>query len=179
MLKSQNSDYCNQIGSVADSYLSYNSGGNCKNIYFCEYCHSNCVGCLDCERMICCEYCYESVNLSNCYNVKFSSSSLGCRDSYFIENCTNCSNCIFCSNLHGKQYHIYNKSVDQKEYKIFEQQLEKNPQNYKNISREFVKSLHQENCENCIGDFLEDSKNCFSCFVAKDIENCRYSSEIR
>ena len=35
------------------------------------------------------------------------------------------------------------------------------------------------NCENCTGDFLENAKDCHMCFVGKDIENCRYSSQIR
>ena len=40
---------------------------------------------------------------------------------------------------------------------------------------QYVRNIHTINCENCYGDQIENGKNGFMCFDAKNIEDARYA----
>lgn len=49
--------------------------------------------------------------------------SMDITDSAFVFECKNVDSCIFCSNLEGKSYHLFNKPISEKHYKLIFKQL--------------------------------------------------------
>jgi hypothetical protein len=110
--------------------------------------------------------------LQNCKN---------CTDSWFCKNCIGCSNCFGCVNLRQKQYYFLNKKLTKEEYekKIAELQLQKRSslnnlrENFLKFTKKFPhKYAEIQNCENCTGDYILDSKNCRDCYNLEKSEDC-------
>lgn len=168
--------------------------GYCKNCHlinsseYCEDCFygkllQNCKSSVDCSYLYDSEYCYECFSVYksyNCVNLYYSSN---CSDCWFSENLTGCQNCFLCANLTRKKYHYLNKPLDKEEY---ERRMKEFKGSYKNFekAKEILNQLKKErihkyaniiNCENCTGDFIENSKNCIDCYDMNDSQDCRYT----
>lgn len=72
--------------------------------------------CIDTYRASRNELCYETINCSDCYNLKFSQDSENCLDSLFLNRCKNCSNCLGGINLRNKSYFLLNKELGKKDF---------------------------------------------------------------
>ncbi len=130
------------------------------------------------------EQLYESITTSLSYRAKYSQYCLNLIDSQFTYDCWNCSNCFLCAGLRGKKFHFKNKQYSEEEYeKILKDYrldtysgMEKAENEYKNLilkyPRKHADNFH--NTDNVIGDIISYSKNVKSCFVGKNLENCRY-----
>jgi len=72
--------------------------------------------CVDCYYVRDCSECYESIHCRSSSKLRWCESSARCHDSWFLSNCEDCSHCLFCTNLKGKEYHIFNKPVSPEAY---------------------------------------------------------------
>jgi hypothetical protein len=100
-----------------------------------------------------------------------------------VEDCSACSDCIACFGLRNKQYCILNKQYSKEEY-------EKIKKEYEYLTPEKIAFLKQKltelkaslphiqshifASENCTGESVYNSKNCFNAFDSKDCEDSKY-----
>ena len=176
-----NSTYTNFAGDNKNCYLIFDTDGSADCCYSETLIDSK--NCIDCTYVGASEICYECVNCSNLYNVFYSNDCGNCRDSYFLDHCTGCSNCFACSNLIRKEYHIYNKPYSKEEYFAQIGKIDLASREMINtIKKDFQNFLLQQpregtdivGSENCSGDYIFNSKNCFSCFKIIESEDLRY-----
>jgi hypothetical protein len=178
--KSTNCDWCDDVWSCKDSYLS-RSMVDCENLF---YSYRNIkvknsidlVVCFDSER------CFECFNCYNSYKLFYSRNSKDCIESYFLGDCRNCQNCFMCWNLRGKSYCIENIQYTKEEYfeklKSFNIDSYNSVKNYKKIFEEIAQKeiVHKENFNlrsyNCSGNYLLDTKDCSNCNTISGSEDC-------
>ncbi len=154
---------------------------NCEDCMYTTRCYKN-KDVIDCYDVYKSEICYESVNISDSYGIFFSSFIKNCSDMFFCSDCIGCQNCIGCTNLRNKKYYVFNKDVRKQKYEWYLKQTFENPDSLKKVenaiknfrSNQIVRNIHLVSCENCSGDFVDNSKNCFHCFYTKDSEDCAY-----
>lgn len=181
-VKNVNCEWCDDVWKCRDCYLcrailgseylsySYRAFG-CKNSIDLAYC-------FDSELSYDCLYCFK------CYRVKYSFDARNCMESMFLYDCRNVQHCFMCWNLRNKKYYILNKPYSKEKY--FERLKEYDTRSYKKIQKfkkEFNniiarEAVHRENFNvkvtNSAGNFLNECKNCFSCYFLEKSENCRY-----
>jgi len=128
------------------------------------------------------ELIYFGMDLTRCYHCFYAKNSVNCRDCFGIEECENCSHCIGCYGLKNKEYYVFNAPVPKQEFQnIWMKALSQSGgtrilSDLKNLrEKNFVRNMHLINCENCYWDQLENGKNGYMCFDAKNIENARYA----
>ncbi len=130
------------------------------------------------------EKCFNVIGSQKCYSCINSVESSNCLNSAFLYDCKNCSDCFMSSNLRNKQYYFKNKKLSKVEYdkKIKEINLgkrsvyEKHQDEFDNMVKNSIKkSILQVKTENCIGDNILTSKNCYNSFdIFNEGENLRY-----
>ena len=176
-----NSDYTNHVGGLKDCYLIFASV-NDEECYFCNYV-SYSKNIVDGLRISKGEISYDCVDLTNCYNLKFSQQCQDCFDSWFLYNCRGCSNCFLCTNLMHKSYCIRNKQYIKDAYfKELEKMninsrevVEKLKAEFVDLKRKTIKRATEGfNNHNSTGSYLKNTKNCKNCFDVGDAEDCSY-----
>ena len=127
------------------------------------------------------EMIYYGMDVTRCYHCFFIKNCVQCQDSFGIEECENCHHCIGCYWLKNKEYHVFNKPVSREEFESVWRKALTHGWSIKILddlnrlrSTQAVKNMHLINCENCYGDNLENGKNGYMCFDAKNIENARH-----
>jgi hypothetical protein len=186
--KAENSEFCNYTFGCKNCYMEI--GGVESDFALFSY---NSVKNRDCSDSVMtsdCENCYELLDSSNCYSVKYSRFCQNCRDSAYLYDCIACHDCLGCIGLRNKSYCIFNKQYSPEEYK--QKFAEYDPSNYQKLQRlhrestEFFKNFPHEfarlkNCENVIGNSVENSKNSFEVFdilASSDhpigVEDCKH-----
>jgi len=133
-------------------------------------------------------FCYESeliyfgMDLTRCYRCFYAKNSVNCRDCFGIEECENCHHCIGCYGLKNKEFHVFNKPVSKESFEGLWNKASihggslKILADLKNLREtHYVRNTHTINCENCYGDQIENGKNGYMCFDAKNIEDARYA----
>lgn len=178
--KSTNCDWCDDVWSCKDSYLS-RSMVDCENLY---YSYRNIkvknsvdlVICFDSDR------CFDCLNCYNSYKLFYSRNSKDCIESYFLGDCRNCQNCFMCWNLRGKSYCIENIQYTKEEYldklKSFKLDSYNSIQNFKKRFEEIEQkeTIHRENFNlrayNSNGNYLLDTKDCSNCNTISGSEDC-------
>lgn len=176
-----NTEYANHCLDEKNCYMIFAGMGNEDCMY------GNGMGytksSMDLLRGISCELCYECINCVNCFKLFWSHKCKDCSESYFLHNCNNCTNCIWCINLNNSSYCIENKQYTKEEYEIKKSEIDL--QSYTGIQayatkfhERVKKSIHKYanllNCENVVGDAVEDSKDCYYCFDSKEMHDCKY-----
>lgn len=140
------------------------------------------VDCSYCEKI---ELCYECVDCMRSYNCHFSQECRDSRDLTLCYDCVGCNNCFGCSGLVRKEYHVFNERKSKEEYEAF---VEKTSRAYRETGKwpeEIVaafealklKTPHRDyilNSENCLGNHIENSQNCFWVFDAVRSRDCLY-----
>jgi len=182
----ENSDYCNYCTDEKNCYLDIAAEGN-EDCYFNLFVKKS-TNCIDCTFVYDSELCYECIQ---CYN------SYACRNSMYLENCTDCAfsfdlkgckNCILSVNLRNKEYYILNRPHSKEGYekKLAELYLQSYDALKKvqgiwkkmRIGNGVYRDMYNLNCENCIGNNIQTSKNCFQCFNATSCEDCQYLYDV-
>ena len=102
-----NSDYCNNVTSVKDSYFSFNVIGG-EDCYF-VYGGLEVKKCLDTTLAERSEILYESINCWDSFQVFWSELVIKCTDSYFLYDCSDCQNCAMSTGLRHKSYVFQNE----------------------------------------------------------------------
>jgi len=174
-----NSDFTNCTGYLKDCYLIAEADYNEQCYYSNRIYHSK--NCLDCSIIYKSELCYECIDCYSCYNVKYSQDTRNCTDCLFLKDCRSCQNCVGCMNLRYGKFMIFNQQYSEEEYRKKLQSIDLDTLRKK--SEEFFESkakkcLQIEHNENCVGNYLYNSKNSFQCFDSDDLENCRYCERL-
>ncbi len=120
--KNVNSDYCNNANQNKNGYLIFNTGFSEDCMYSENVCY--CKDCIDCSQCKTCELCYECILCTGSYRLRYSENCESCDNSAFLLNCRSCSNCFGCTNLHRKEYCIFNKQYSKSDYELFMQGLD-------------------------------------------------------
>jgi len=176
----ENSEYCNDSSDMRNCYLCFNSG-EAEGYYY-----SSAAGlgrdCMDLFWSMGVELCYECTKTHESYHSFWCFNCKSVSDCYFCEDCMSCKNCFGCVNLRQKEYCIYNEQKTKEEFEAF---LRSFGFTYSSIQQAKgkladlrlslpCKNLQIHNSENCVGDYISDSKNCTECFDVMNSENLKY-----
>ena len=181
-----NSSYANCAGDLKDCYLVFAAARD-EHCMYCTYIN-DCFSCVDCFFTHGSTNCYEGVDLQRCHSVFYSADSRECSESYFLYDCRNCTHCIGCVGLRNKQYHIFNRPFSREEFERESARL--GVARGKTLTHEAVQQLatrfekllgslprratHGESNENCTGDYVSNSKDCFHCFDTVKSRDCMH-----
>lgn len=181
----ENSDFTNNTGYLKNCYLIMESDYD-EDCYYSNLLKKSKNLC-DCSVCYECELCYECIDCQNCFELKFSQDCKNCQSSWFLKNCQSCKDCIGCINQRHKQYMIFNQQYSKEEYEKIKAGL--NLHSRSGVSEAIAKAqslfllhphknINTEKTENCIGDHLDNAKDCYMCFDCKDIEDARYCTKL-
>jgi len=179
--RSENSDYNIDASDCSNCYLCSRTHQSQDMLY--TYRGNSSSSCVDCYQAVKSELLYECVECVSCYNCKYLFFCDNCNDCSFSIDCRNCSDCFMCTNLRKKKYCFMNKQLSKEEYKKKLSEFDFN--SYLHVQKAFklfkdvkAKAIHRDlvmvNAENCVGDNIFDSKNCYMCFAIKFCHDCRY-----
>lgn len=185
LVNCENSYYCNYCGDDKNCYLDIAGEGNedCYFDLFTKY-SKNCV---DCTFVYNSELCYESINCYQCYGVRHSIYLDNCSDCSFCFDLKGCKNCLFSSNLRQKEFYIFNKPYTKEAYEEevkklklgSHEGLEKAIEQWKKVMQEAIhRDMVRLNSENCLGDQIKNSKNCYYVFNVSDCEDSKYLYDV-
>ncbi|MBU1683283.1 hypothetical protein KJ742_05035 [Patescibacteria group bacterium] len=184
VINSENSAYTNIALGNKDSYLIYTADYNEKCAYGRTALRN--FNCFDFDFMDDCKFCYECTDVyksHECFYCQKVENSSGLAYCY---NMQSSKNCMFCINLTNAEYCIFNEKVSKEEfeqkrkeifssYAVFQAAKKKAQELFLKFPRKFLENL---NCENCLGNYLKDSRNSEYCFDSNDLEDCKYCSYI-
>jgi Zn ribbon nucleic-acid-binding protein len=182
----ENSDYCNYCGDDKNCYLDI-AGEDNEDCYFNLFVkHSE--NCLDCTFVYHSTLCYECISCYNCYNCRWGSYLDNCSDCDFCFDLKGCTNCAFCYNIRNKEYHYFNQKLAPSEYRARVSTLQLGSYAAKSRvlakwreemgKRAIFRDSYLLNCENCLGNDIKNSKNCYWVFNATNCEDCRYLYDV-
>jgi hypothetical protein len=167
----ENSDYCNNTVSNKNCYLVFGGDYNQDCLYsiFCFRSRDVCdVYWIDNGELI-----FESINVYNCYALRYCQECYGCRDSAFLYDCRDCAECLFCFGLSNKRYCVFNEQKTEADYKRLLSELRLDSwtgtEAAKKRFEEFCRKQARRdslliNCEDVSGDNLTNCRNCQDCF---------------
>lgn len=176
-----NSLYVNFAGFNRNCYMTFDSDFNEDSYQSNVLKHSK--HCLDCSYVQSSELCYECIDCTNCYSVRYSQDCSGCSSSYFLRSCIGCADCFMCVNLNQKQYYFRNQPCSRDEYFAKLEALGLHHwsavEKLKTEFDEFHLRYPKKYCrilrgENCLGDYIANSRNCFQCYNIADGWDLRY-----
>lgn len=180
---SENAIFGDYIFRSKNIYLSYFLN-DCQDCYYSEYL-SNCRDCNDSTHVSASELAYECVDCTGLYNCSYLQDCHNCSNVNFSIDCLNCKDCFGCYGLRHGQFFIFNKQYSEATYREKVQALRKNDPakileilapEFDKHPRLYARLLKGD--ENCFGDYIYYSKNCFQCFNVRNIENSAYVSEV-
>lgn len=151
-----------------------------EDCYYCDYSRLS-RDCIDCSYIHNSELCYECTDCSNLYACLFLQDCHNCTNCYYSYDLLNCQDCFGCYGLRNQRFAVFNKVYPENEYHLKLKQFQtKSPKEiYEKITPEFDKHprlsarlLKGE--ENCIGDYIYFSKNAYSSFNVRNVEDVGY-----
>lgn len=179
---SVNSDYCTHSDWNKNSYLIFAGNYNEDTMY--SGIVIRCKDCADCFYTQESELCYECVDCIRCYNCNYGQDLFDCTDCSFCIDCIGCNSCFGCVNQRNQRYKWFNEQLSKEEYAARLKKIDFKNREYldgawddlKKFELKFPKLYsHQKKTVNCIGDYIESSKNCYCCFdVYEGSEDCMY-----
>ncbi len=176
-----NSEYCNYVADVKNSYLCFGSIAIEDCLYGSPYESKSCVDTYLARESEFCYECLDSEKMSHCAYVQDCANSLNL---IFCYDCKNCQDCLGCAGLRNKKYHIYNQPYSKEEYeeklagilgrgRSGLEEAEKEFQKIKSaVPHRFATTLQ---CVDFSGDHLVQSKNVHECFDVKRTQDSKYS----
>jgi len=183
VINSENSYFTNYAFGNKDSYLLYTADYNEECLYG-RFSNKN-YNCVDFNFTYDCTQCYEVIDVKKCTKCFFSQKCDNSSELYFCYDMKNCHNCMFSTNLRNKSFYIFNKQVTEEEFNQFKNEISsyENLQQSLQKAREFIekqphKYLEIVNCENCIGDYLRNSKNAKYCYDSFNLQDVKYATNI-
>ncbi|MDP2624795.1 MAG: hypothetical protein Q8P27_01270 [Candidatus Peregrinibacteria bacterium] len=180
-VNSENSDYCTHSDRNKDCYLLFAANFNRDCLYGGIVLTSE--DCVDCECIDHCRFCYMCVDCENCYDCRYGQNLRGCSECFFCYEGVGSTNCFGSTNLRQAQYVWFNEQLTRDEY-------EKRLAAFDFSNRQHIEDAlarleeekirvphvysHQFKTENCIGDYMTNSKGCFACFNVHGSEDNFY-----
>lgn len=128
--------------------------------------------------------CYDLVDSNKNYNSTFLTRSHGNVDCHFLFDCHNCTNCFMSSNIRNKSNVFRNVQLKPEEYKVKVKEIMKGIRKEQDKLEEEYKemmahSIHKFatllQSENCVGDFITNSKNVYYGFAIQDSKDVKYA----
>jgi len=178
-----NSAYTNCAADMKNCYLVFGAQKDENSMYSHYLNQSN--ECLDLLHVFSSEKCYDCFDAEQCHSVRYSQSSMNCRNSFFLYDCKNCSDCIACIGLRNKRFHIFNVPYAKEEYlrKRDEFRLDSR-RGIEDLRKRFLSNelyrafprrfFHGQLNTASTGDYISESENALSCFYAKGLRGCKY-----
>jgi hypothetical protein len=180
--KHVNSEYCNQCVGNKNCYLLFAADDNEDSMY--GYWINRCKDTFNSSNLADCTLCADLIDSESCYQCVASQDLVNCSDCFFSYDLIGCQNCFGCANLRNKQYYMWNQPKTREEYLA---ELSRTNigsfSSYETLRNHFLdvrrKAIHKYahilRSENCIGDYISNSKDCFYTFDAFESEACRYA----
>lgn len=174
----ENSDYCNSTWGNKNCYLVFGGDFNEDCLYGTYGMHNR--DSLDIDFSNENEQCYELGDSLKCFGCSFTLDSKNCSSCYFVSDCIGCTECILSTNLVNKQYCIENVQYSKEEYFAKKKELiDGRGSTQRQLLKRFlelrakrpVKFTHTVDCEDCSGDYLKNSRNCYNSYDVSDCEN--------
>jgi hypothetical protein len=141
---------------------------HCNNVFDCSYAYNS-------------ENSYECFDVKNAYNCFFSNSLENCSSCYFSSDLIWCNFCYWSHWLRNASYMWFWEQKTKEEWQelFSEKHKSENIFNHLNFSRNISlnkpkRNLHISNSENCIWDYISNSKNLSHCFDVSESENSKY-----
>lgn len=126
---------------------------------------------------------YHAIYVDNSARSRYVYNSASLLDCAFCFDCRGCTSCFMCFGLRNKSYCFKNKQYTREEYeKILGQYnldswsgTQKAQKEYKEFLLQFPhKYANINNCTNCTGEYLVNSKNSKHCYITVRVENSKY-----
>lgn len=179
--QSTNCEYGDIIVVSKNSYLCFNCS-NLENCFYCYFSRHN----VDCSDLMFCDHCslcFDCTDCLRCYNSNNMEWSEGCTDCAYCYNGKSLSDCFGCVNMSHAQYCIFNEKYTREEYERKVKVIKSWPQ--AKIDKELQELkykhprvyMHQNMTENCFGDYVINSKNCYYIFDSNGCEDCMYITD--
>lgn len=177
-VRGENSDYCHSTVGNKNCYLLFGGDEN-EDCMYGSLCMRNMMT-HDVDYGNRNSWCYMLSDSSGCYSCQFAFDCKDCSDCYYASDCIGCNECILCTSLVKKSYCILNKQYSKQEYfskkkeliyGSFRKQEELVQQFLQLLQERVVKYAHIIGCENCTGDYLLNSKNCWRSFNVTESED--------
>jgi hypothetical protein len=181
---SENSNYCNYVGNVKNSYLIFGSVYSEDCYYGSPYYSRNCLDTLVVRE---CESCYECVDCRKLHSCFYCQDCHSSSDLIFSFDLQGCRHCIGCAGLRNKEYHIFNSPFSKDEF--FKRKAELNLCSEKNrellsqklgsFTRAIPHRFMQSNqVENVSGNYVYESKNIESGYYVDRSQDCHYVAQV-
>lgn len=180
----ENSPYVNQTSEIKHCYMVFNADFD-ENCYFSESIwHSK--ECLDCFRCFYSELCYELVECIKCYQTVFADHTEQATDCAFLSHCFDVHDCFGCVQVEHGAFQFFNEQLTKEDYQkrvaeidltsreVFDYWKQKFLEHRATFQ---IDSLKHKSCENVVGDYLENCKDCYACYDLNDAENCLYCTD--
>lgn len=176
----ENSEYTTGTAYSKNCYL-INSSEYCEDCYYGKL-YQTCNDVLDSAYMYDSELCYGCFSLHQCTRCTYVSFSKNSHDCAFSSGLQGCNNCFLCTNLTQKQYHFRNEPLEPEEYKKRVAEYAGSYAKYEEARAELAERMRGKiwkyanivDSDNCTGDYIEHSRNCFECYDLAACEDCRY-----
>ena len=180
--KGVNTQYCNTVTEHKNCYMVSAGWTNEDSMYanrisFCK----ETIDCYTCHKL---DFGYENIYCGESHNLFYSEQSHNCLDSWFVFDCRNCTNCVLSTNLRNASYCIENVQYTKESYaqKLSELKLdtregiEEAKGKFEALKKKAIrKYANLVNCQNVIGDNIENSRNVFYSFdLPGGNENVKY-----
>ena len=176
-----NSDYSNNSSYIKDCYLSFGLTHS-ENLLYCLN-SSDSKDCVDSAFLVAGELSYDSFFNQKCSRSFYSSYCTDCHSIYFCRECTGCADCFGCFGIRNKSFYIFNESYSKEEYisklEEFKLSSRKSIDEIKKKAVKFwlqhpVKYARNYKNENCVGEYISNSKNVQQGYYVIGGENLKY-----
>jgi len=181
-----NCDYATGVTDAKNCYLSDTCSRN-ENIRYCSrivYC-SQIIDCYKCSYL---EHCYACVLCQHGNQLQYCINCHDCSSCWYSSDLQGCHHCFGCHNLTNRSYCINNKQLTKERYNEFTQaqafgSYKWRTEQYKTfMDKVRANTIHPAtniiNSEQCIGNDIVDSHNCFLCYGVSSAQSCRYCTDL-
>src|SRR3989338_342823 len=182
-LENENCEFANYAGRCKNGYLISAAWVN-EDCYYCRWVFYS-KNSVDSYKIRECEIAYSDSDCQKCYNTHFSYNSVGCTDSYFLDNCVDCMNCFACKNLKNKQYYAFNKPVPKEEFEKLVASLGSYREqavirtrvrdHFLQYPNKFTITRQTFDCSGC---YLTNAARCLHCYDVNKAEDMVYCSDL-
>ncbi len=181
---SENSNYCNYVGDVKDSYLVFGSVYSQDCYYGSPYYSKNCVDTLVVRN---CERCYECVDSRQLYECAWCQDCINSHNLLYCRDVQSCEDCIGCVGLRQKKHCIFNEQLSAKEYAKRKTELDLSSLNVRSLLETRLAQLvlnmphrymQSSKAEDVSGNFIYESKNVHDAYFTDKSHDCRYCAQV-
>ena len=181
---SENSNYCNYVGNVKDSYLIFGSVYSEACYYGSPYYSLNCVDTLVVRE---CQYCYECVDSRKLYQCFYCQDCHSSDSLIYCYDLQGCSECIGCAGLRNKKFCVFNEQLSEEDYKKMKTDLNLcDPKVQKNLREKLAalkiqiphRYMQSRQAENASGNYIFQSKNAKNCYFTDRSEDTAYTMQV-